>query len=236
VDLDKEIRLPRRGQALKSQGPIAPTTFGYDPDFKSEMSEFDLAKAKALLDLYGYTDKDGDGWRDLPDGRPLVLEYATSPDSERLALAEQWQKNMDALGVRIRFRVAKWPELLKASSAGKLQMWGVGWVTSTPDGDAFLALASNKAKGAANKARFDLPAFEALYDRQKALPDGPERLAAMTEAQKMMVAYMPYKIHVHRIYTDMAQPWVKGYQRNVYVRDFYKYVDVDEAAQARARP
>ena len=23
-----------------------------------------------------YTDKNGDGWRDLPDGKPLVLEYA----------------------------------------------------------------------------------------------------------------------------------------------------------------
>ena len=33
VDLDKEIRLVRRGQALKSQGPIPTTVFGYDPAF-----------------------------------------------------------------------------------------------------------------------------------------------------------------------------------------------------------
>ena len=26
----------------------------------------------------------------------------------------------------------------------------------------------------------------------------------------------------------MAQPWVKGYNRNVYVKDFFKYVDIDE--------
>ena len=235
VDLDKEVRLVRRGQAIKSQGPIPPIAFGGSLDFKSEMSEFNPAKAKALLDLYGYVDKDGDGWRDLPDGSPLELEYATQPDAQNRQLTEQWQKNMAAIGIRMKFKIAKWPEQLKASSAGKLQMWGVGWVGSTPDGDTFIAMGSNKSKGAANRARFDLPAYEALYDKQKSMPDGPERLAVMQEAQRMLVAYAPYKFHVHRVWTDMAQPWVKGYSRHLFVRDIGKYVDIDADAQAKAR-
>ena len=235
VDLDKEIRLVRRGQALKSQGPIPPIATGASPEFKSEMSEFDPAKAKALLDLYGYTDKDGDGWRDLPDGKPLELEYATQPDAQNRALSEQWQKNMAAIGIRMKFKIAKWPENLKAANAAKLQMWGVGWIGTTPDGDTFLAMGSNKSKGNANKPRFDLPAFEALYDKQKALPDGPERTAVMLEAQRLLVAYAPYKFHVHRIWTDMAQPWVKGYSRNLFVRDVWKYLDVDTDALAKAK-
>ena len=63
----------RRGQAIPAQSPIGPGRAGYDPAFKSEMSEYNPAKAKALLDMYGYVDRDGDGWRDLPDGRPLML-------------------------------------------------------------------------------------------------------------------------------------------------------------------
>jgi ABC-type transport system substrate-binding protein len=235
VDLDKEIRLVRRGQAVMSQGPIPPIAFGFDPGFRSEMSEYNPAKAKALLDLYGYTDKDGDGWRDMPDGKPLVLEYSTLADGERRQLAEQWQKNMAAIGIRITFKIGKFPEQLKAANAGKLQMWGVGWVGTTPDGDTFLALGSSKAKGDANKPRFDLPAFEALYDRQKALPDGPERQAVMTQAQRLLVAYAPYKFHVHRVWTDMAHPWVKGYSRNLFVRDFWKYIDIDPAAMPKAK-
>ncbi len=231
VDLDKEIRLVRRGQALKSQGPLPTTVFGYDPAFKSEMSEFSLAKAKALLDLYGYKDRDGDGWRELPDGQPLVIEYSTLADGERRQLAEQWQKNMKALGVRMTFKIGKFPEQLKAANAGKLQMWMVGWVGTVPDGDYFLALGSSKAKGNANKTRFDLPAFDALYDRQKAMPDGPERLAVMSDAQRLLVAYAPYKFHVHRVFTDMAHPWVRGYSRNLFVRDFWKYIDIDPATQ-----
>jgi hypothetical protein len=55
----------------------------------------------------------------------------------------------------------------------------------------------------------------------------------MTQAQALMVAYVPYKIHVHRIWTDLAQPWVVGYQRNVFLREFWKFVDIDSAELAR---
>ena len=65
-DVGEEIRQVRRGQALPAQGPIPPLTFGHDPGMVSEMSEFNRAKARALLDLYGYVDRDGDGWREQP--------------------------------------------------------------------------------------------------------------------------------------------------------------------------
>jgi ABC-type transport system substrate-binding protein len=232
VDIDAEIRNVRRGQAIPGQSPIAPGTSGYDPAFRSEMSEFSRAKAKALLDVYGYLDRDGDGWREQPDGSPLVLEYATQPDDFNRQLITEWKKNMDAIGVRMVFRVAKWPENLKASRAGKLMMWGVGW-SGGPDGGDFLVLGHGPSKGQSNHARFELPEFDRLYDLQKRLPDGPERFAVMTQAKELMIAYMPYKVHVHRIWTDLAQPWVVGFHRNVFLRAFWKYVDIDLAEKAR---
>ena len=235
VDLDKEIRLARRNQAIPGQSPIGPQTYGYDPSFKSEMSEYNLARAKALLDLHGYVDKNGDGWREQPNGKPLVLEYATQPDQQSRQLIELWKKNMTALGLRIEFKTAKWPENLKSSRAGKLMMWGVGWSAGQPDGDTFLALGYGPNKGQANHARFDLPEFNRLYEAQRALADGPERLAAMTEAKKLMVAYMPYKVHAHRIFTDLTHPWVLGYHRNIFVREFFKYVDLDPQTQRATR-
>ena len=65
------------------------------------------------------------------------------------------------------------------------------------------------------------------------MADGPERDAVMARAEELMVAYMPYKVHVHRIYTDLAQPWVIGFHRNVFLRDFWKYIDIDLAEKAR---
>lgn len=232
VDVPREIALVRRGQAVPAQSVVAPGVWGYDPAFKSEMSEHNLPRAKALLDLYGWVDRDGDGWREQPDGQPLLLEYATSPDQTSRQLSELWQKNMDALGLRIEFKVAKWPEQLKASRAGKLMMWGVGWSAGQPDADTFLALGYGPNKGQANHARFDLAAFNELYERQRMLPDGPERQALIDRAKKIMIAYMPYKVHVHRITTDLWHPWVLGFDRNIFVRDFWKYLDIDSAMQA----
>ena len=232
VDVEQEIRLVRRGQAVPGQSLLPPGVSGYDPLFKSEMSEFDRGRAKALLDLYGYVDRTGDGWREQPDGAPLVIEYATQPDGFNRQLITQWKKNMDAIGIRMVFRNAKWPENLKAARAGKLQMWGVG-ESGGPDGGDFLVLGYGKSVGQGNLARFDLPEYDRLYEQQKRLPDGPERLAVMTRAKELLIAYMPYKVHVHRVWTDLAHPWVIGYHRNVFLREFWKFVDVDNDEKAR---
>lgn len=36
--------------------------------------KYDPEKAKQILDQAGYVDRDGDGWRDMPDGRPLSIK------------------------------------------------------------------------------------------------------------------------------------------------------------------
>ena len=139
---------------------------------------------------------------------------------------------MDAIGIRIVFRTAQWPENLKASRAGKLMMWGVGW-SGGPDGEEFLALGDSREKGQANHARFEHAEYDRLFDRQRALPDGAERLRVMTRMKEIFVAYMPYKAHVHRVWTDLAHPWVVGFHRNVFLRQFWRYVDIDRDEQAR---
>ena len=101
-DIDLEIRQIRRG-GIRAQSPIVPHTTGYDPKFKSEMGDYDPARAKALLDLYGYIDRDKDGWRDLPDGKPLTIEMASQPDDYSRKFDELWKKNLNAVGIRIVF-------------------------------------------------------------------------------------------------------------------------------------
>ena len=190
---------------MPAQSPIAPGTWGYDPAFKSEMSEYNPARAKALLDLYGYVDRDGDGWRELPDGKPLVLEYATQPDQTSRQLDELWKKNMDAHRHAHRVQggqVAREPEGQPRRQADDVGRGLERRRSPMPTPSWRCGYGPNK--GQANHARFDLPAFNALYERQRVLPDGPERQALIDEAKKLMVAYMPYKVHVHRICTDLC--------------------------------
>ena len=187
VDVEREIRLVRRGMAVPAQSPVMPNLMGYDPTFKSEASEYNPAKAKALLELHGYVDRDRDGWREQPGGQPLVLAYATQPDQNSRQLIELWQKNMDAIGVKMVFKPAKWPENLKAARAGKLQMWGVGSGASGGDGQGMLTRYYGPQAGNQNLARFRLKAFDEIYDRMTVLPDGPERLALFERAKKLAV-------------------------------------------------
>ena len=225
--VDNEIRLVRKGQSIPSQSPVSPHTWGYDPAFKSAMSDHEPALAKALLDSFGYVDRDGDGWRELPDGRPLTLEMATQPDQQSRQLDEMWRKSMSAVNINIQFQPAKWPENLKNSRAGKLMMWRVGWVAAQPDGDTYLALGYGPNKGQANHARFELPAFDKIYAQQRTLPDGPQREALFLDAKKLFVAYMPYKFVGHRIECAVFHPWVVGYRRQSFLRALWKYLDID---------
>jgi len=224
---EEEIRLPRRNQAIPAQGPMQPTTYGYDPKFKTEMSDFNRARAAALLDMYGFVDRNGDGWRDMPDGKPLILQYSTTPSAADRELNQIWKKNMDALGIKMEFKLGKWPEHLKAARAGKLMMWGLGYGASSPDGSGALGLAFGPSKGEGNLARFENAEFDRLFQKQQLMADGPERLAIMQQLVKIMVAYMPYKFSTHRIRTDLMQPWLIGYRRHPTSRGFWRYVDID---------
>ena len=234
IDVAREIRIVRRGQAVPAQSPVMPHTNGYDPAFKSEGGDYDPVRAKALLDVYGYVDKDGDGWRDLPDGSPLLIVHATQPDLIYRQFDELWQKNLQAIGIRTKFQVGQWPEQLKQARAGKLQVWSLGSSAASPDGQGAFQRWHGPQSGSQNLARFKLPAFDAIYDRMSQLPDGPERERLFREAKMLALAYAPYKAIVHRISTDMWQPWVSGFRRPLFWNEWWHMVDVDPAMRAKA--
>ncbi len=203
---EAEIRILRKNQAIRAQAPIAPGIAGYDPDFRSPFAEYNPAKAKGLLDLFGYTDRDGDGYRDLPNGKPLSLEYGSSTTLVDRQFDELWKKSMEAVGIRITFKKAKWPDLLKQSKLGKLQIKGSAWHADYPDADNFLQLLYGPNAGQANDARFKLPAFDRLYEEATRLPDSPERNRLYRELTKLMLVYAPWKLGVHRMGSNLLIP------------------------------
>jgi ABC-type transport system substrate-binding protein len=217
------------GLGLPAQSTFVPFTSGYDPAYKSEMSDHDPARAKALLDLYGYVDRDGDGWREQPDGRPLALVMASGSTLTDRRANEIWQRSMQAVGLRMDFDIGTWPELLKKSRAGSLMMWGYGWTAASPDGGFFLAIAYGPNAGEANDPRFSLPAFDRLFERQRVLPDGPDRQRLMRQAQDLLVTYMPYKVHLHSEKLELLHPALRGHWRHPFMRDVWRFLDLDEA-------
>jgi ABC-type transport system substrate-binding protein len=233
IDTQRESRLARHGQMIPAQSQMVPFTSGYDPAFTSEMSEFDRGRARALLDLYGYVDRDHDGWREQPDGSPLKLVVNNQNDQASHLLGELWQRNMDALGIRVEFRLAQWPENLKAARAGKTMVWDVNNQATRPDGIGQFEYLYGPSAGSFNLARFHSKAFDAIYDKLLVLPDGPERDALFLEAKRLSIAWMPYKVHGHRLVTDMSFPQLIGFRRPLFWQDWWEYVDI-EARRAGA--
>jgi ABC-type transport system substrate-binding protein len=231
-DVEQEIRLERKGQAVPAQSVLMPNTMGYDRGYKGD--GHDPARARALLDLYGYVDRDGDGWREQPDGSPLLLEISTQPDQASRRLNELQRKDFGSIGIRTEFKQAKWPENLKKARSGNYMVWGVGQSAAAPDGQPSFDMGATIHKGGQNLARFSNKEFDRLYERMQVIPDGPERERLFFEGKRMLAAYAPYRTGVHRIYTDLAWPWLIGYRRPPYWLAWWQYVDIDAEQQAKA--
>ena len=227
IDVQREVELLRHGAAVVAQSPVAVHLSGYVPGWKSEMSDYSPARARALLDLYGWRDRDGDGWRETPEGRPFVLEMGTQPSQETRRFDELMERDMTALGLRVEFRAAQWSEQYKAARAGRLMMWSVSGRASAPDGIEGLLRYDGAAAGGINLSRFDLPEMNATIARLAALPDGPEREALFDHAKRLTVAWMPYKLRTHMASTALTQPWVVGFRRPLFWNNWFESVDIE---------
>ncbi|GIV77283.1 MAG: peptide ABC transporter substrate-binding protein [Litorilinea sp.] len=64
--------------------------------------EYNPEKAMALLDEAGVVDQDGDGWRDLPSGKPLNLriDISATASDEHVLVDQIIKENWEAVGLR----------------------------------------------------------------------------------------------------------------------------------------
>ncbi len=228
-NFNEDISVIRNGGAVKAESPIPPGVAGYDPAFRNAFSEYNPTKANALLDMYGYLDRDGDGYRENPDGSKLVIEKSSEPDSTSKQFDELWRKNMDAIGLKMVWNKAKWPDLNKESRLGKLAMWQLAWGADYPDAENFYQNLYGGNIGQSNRAKFKLPAFDNLYEQARQLPPSPERNKLYVEMARLVSAYAPWIPQVHRLRSDVVQPWVIGYMKHPILNAPWLFMDVDES-------
>jgi ABC-type transport system substrate-binding protein len=229
-----EIAILRKGQAIPAQAPYAPGVAGYDPDFHTSANEYDPAKAKALLDMFGYLDRDGDGYREMPDGSALLLHRHSAPSSRDQQFDELWKRGLDDIGIRVEIVKEKWPDTLKKARQGKVQFWTLADSASEPDADTWLSLLYGP-NTEQNLGRFKLKQYDDLYERARAMGDTPERTKLYQEMAKIIVAYAPWRINSHRIRTDMWYGHLLGYRRHpILTYNTWKYVDIDPSKKPGA--
>ncbi|MBK6983007.1 MAG: hypothetical protein IPH30_16910, partial [Betaproteobacteria bacterium] len=223
-----EIAIVRKGQAIPAHAPYSPGVAGHDPNFRTSASEYSIPRARALLDMFGYMDRNGDGYRERPtaarscSGSPPCPAPATRRSTNSGSAAwTTWGSGSRSEG--------KWPDLLKEALRGKLMIWRLGGAASAARRGYWLSSLYGPNSGfKGNFARFKLDATR-LYERGRVMPDSPERTKVYQQMAGIMVACPTegeYSSHPH----GHVVSGLLGYRRPaVQSNSFWKYIDIDVA-------
>ena len=227
---DDQVRILDKYQAVRTHTLLPPAVTGHVPGFVSPTLEYSVPRARALLDLFGYVDRDGDGCRENPDGTSLRIDHGYYPTSRERERNKLWKSSMDDIGICMTFdKVELLPELRKQARAGRVQSFSYGWIADYPDGENFLQLFTGKSIGQANYAMFDLPEYNALYEQARKLPVGPERNALYQKMVNLVLVYVPWVVEAYKAYTVMVHPWVRNYRKHPFGHEPWRYLDIDLA-------
>jgi oligopeptide transport system substrate-binding protein len=230
--VDDYVRIVFRNQATPANQILPPTQTGHIPN-KPNVNGTDVELARALLDKFGYKDRDGDGYRELPDGKPLVITRSSSPRAIDRETDELWKKALDSIGIKIAYNTQKWPDLLKQARAGQLQFWSLGWNSSGTDGNSFLQLLYSKSIGQSNMARMNLKQYDEVYEKAQTLPLGPQRWALYKTMNEIATVNSVWQPGVFRYQNVVMQPWLLNYKRIPYRQHFWHLMDIDESKRAK---
>lgn len=139
--LDRESYAEKllKGGATPGKAPVPPTLdFGFD-ELKDE-NAYDPDSAKKLLAEAGYKDTDDDGYVEMPDGKPLDLEFVIYTSREELNIyAQAAQSNLKDIGIKVTLKTVGYEALLDMRDAGSFDMliWNV-LVANTGDPENYL--------------------------------------------------------------------------------------------------
>jgi ABC-type transport system substrate-binding protein len=226
-DVDELIRVLFAGNALPANQLLPPGVSGYDPSLPPK-SIYDPAGARALLDRFGFKDRDGDGYRETPDGKPLTVVRGTLPESWYREMDTQWKKNMDAIGIRMQVQQQTFAELLNMSRSGKLPMFNLGYRSLEPSGYQILQTLWGKSPRDTNPSQFRQADYDAAYEQFLRTPAGPARIALARKMSDISQAYMPMMLHTFGVGNVLYYPWLQGYWPSSFGFS-WKYLDIDIA-------
>ena len=125
VDKDAIIEQVQHGLGYPQWSPISPAAGGFhNPDVATY--EYDLARASAILDELGWTDRDGDGFREDDRGNEIAFVMATNEgNTVREQVTEIIHQGMTEIGLNVELQTVDFGVL-------------VGQLTGTYDWDAIV--------------------------------------------------------------------------------------------------
>ena len=187
-------------------GHLAPTSPWYNPNVPTY--PHDPARARQLLDEAGYLDRNGDGLRETPDGKPLAFELIyTDWDSPRNA--ELIKSYLQPVGIRLDLKVMERNARDAAATEGRydLALVGFGGLGSDPDGLRSKFDSRSKARSFTRVHGYSNPRFDELAAKQLTATDPAERKRLVDELQVILAEDLPM---LSLYYPQDVWIWRKG--------------------------
>ncbi len=105
---------------------FSPTPSFVTDDQINAYAQFDPDMANAMLDNMGLVDQDGDGFRDLPSGKPLVLNLQVATQGISVKLVELVGQNWRDVGINNTVKEVTTDEYRSAQSSNQLDVMMYG--------------------------------------------------------------------------------------------------------------
>lgn len=212
IDEEEFISIFQNGRGISGQSPIPPGIFGYREGkdginpvvydwVDGQPKRKSIEVAKKLLAEAGYPEG-----RNAKTGEPLVINLDTTANGVGSKSSLDWMtRQFKKLDVQLVVRSTDYNRFQDKIRKGAVQIFYFGWNADYPDPENFLFLlhgAQGKvAHQGENAANYANPEYDALFERMKAMDNGPERQAIIDR----MLAILRYDA-----------PWIWGFHPKDY--------------------
>ncbi len=199
------------GTAVPSHGLLPPGMHGRDES--SAPYPYDPVRARALLADAGY-----------PNG--FRADYAIYNDDELERLSMSMQGDLAEVGIHLDLRVMSLSSYFTALGRPDGPPLGFyAWIGDFPDPTSFLD-AKFHSRGIAeenssNDSFYKNPELDTVLDTARGELDPMKRDAMYRRAEKILFDDAPWIWGFHRSFTEVTQPYVRGYEPHpIWLRDY----------------
>jgi peptide/nickel transport system substrate-binding protein len=186
TDREAVVQVALQGYGEAMYGPLVPYAIGYWSGINEYAPNFDLEKAKDLIQEAGYS-YTPDGKLEK-DGEPFKIFLKAEAIDRILKYSQIAQEQWMALGVDVELVPEEFSTLIGSAFAGNFDVMalGIAW----PEADVmFKQFHSSQMNGGLNISLVSDPDLDSLLESTRSIIDPKERRQSVIEAQQYIVDY-----------------------------------------------
>lgn len=218
INIDEYIKKFTNNIALKANSIYPPGVKGYSPSNKLPY-EFDLDKAKKLINEAGY-----------PEGKGLPKFKYDVRSSSTVArqMGEFIQKEVQKIGVNIEIVQNTFPGFLNKARTSQLEIWQGGWSMDYPDLEnvAQLLYSKNHAPGP-NASLYNNPKVDELYEQIAVNQDIDQSVELGKKLEKIVTEEIPWVMQYYSRNYILYHGNISNFRHSDLIPGDLKYLKVE---------